>query len=223
MAYKLNNKKQLGLLFFFVFMLMQGATISCQTVKKTKNMKNIEFIPQEFNIVKLGFYETSETVSFLQFSEGIPMNTITISTPQKIICNTNDKYFVPVIPVCAVYIVSLKRGLKYSYLSAKMLHIRNIYEETIYSGEIVDKNMEYEHPIYPPNYEEEEKERLARVEEAQKYSDEELDMPGLFEGNFINVNLMDYMDIPFQTGVYEIYLSFSGLESNRVEVEIVFK
>jgi hypothetical protein len=34
---------------------------------------------------------------------------------------------------------------------------------------------------------------------------------------------MDYVQMPFEPGVYEIYVSFSGLASNRVKVEIVFE
>jgi hypothetical protein len=122
-----------------------------------------------------------------------------------------------------VHAVSLKRGLKYAHLSAQMLHIRKLGEETVYSGEIEDKNMKYEYPDYPPYYEEEEKERQSMIEEAQKYSDEELDQPEIGGANYINVNLMEYVDIPFEAGEYEIYLSFSGIESNHTTVEIIIK
>jgi hypothetical protein len=67
-----------------------------------------------------------------------------------------------------------------------------------------------------------EKERQQRIEEAQKYSNAELD-EGQASGNFFNLNLMDYVVMPFESGIYEIYLSFSGLESNRVKVEIVIR
>jgi hypothetical protein len=225
----IKNKKiiKIGILLLALIAGLSGCirlfNSNYKTDKKYENMKNTEFIPKEFNNIKLGYYETSESISFLQYPEGIPMNTIIISTPQKILCHINNKDFVPVIPVCAVYEISLERGLKYAHLSAQMLHIRKLDEETVYSGEIENKNIDYGHPIYPPDYEEEEKERQRMIEEAQKYSDEELDFPGLFEGNVINVNLMEYVDIPFEAGEYEIYLSFSGIESNHTIVEIVIK
>jgi hypothetical protein len=189
--------------------------------KKTEYIKNIKFVPNEFNNIKLDYYETCETPCSPNFPEGVPINTIAINTPQKIICYINKEGLVPIIPICAVYSISLRRGLKYDNLSAKMLHIRKVDEKTVYSGEIVDKNMQYEYPDFPPEYEEREKERLLKVEEAQKYSDDELDYPGGFGGNYMNINLLEYVDIPFQASKYEIYLSFSGLESNHTIVEVV--
>lgn len=207
------------------------ASFSCSNLQnfklkneqKTDQMRKIEFIPEEFNDVKLGYYETQQSVSFLQFPNGIPINTITISTPDKIICDLKNKDFTPVIPICAIHLISLKRGLKYNDLSAMMLHIRKLDEKIVYSGEIVDKELKGEHPILSPGHTEAERLRIEMVKEAQKYSDDELDLPGLFEGNFLNINLMEYVNIPFEPGRYEVYLSFCGLESNHTIVEIVEK
>lgn len=215
-----------------IFLLLSITfTFSCGSVlnsninnlNQPNQMKSIKFIPEEFNNIKLGYNETEQSVSSLQFPDGIPINTITISTPDKIVCNLKYEDFTPVIPVCAVYLVSLKRGLKYNDLSAMMLHIRKLDEKAVHSGEIVDKGLGDDHPILPPGHLEDEKQRLAMVEEAQGYSDEELDLPGLFEGNFLNINLIEYIDIPLKSGKYEIYLSFSGLESNRTIVEVLCK
>lgn len=187
-------------------------------------MKNISFVPKEFNDIKLGYYETKKTnCSPIFLNEMRTINSITIAVPQEIICNLNNEKFDPVIPVCVIYSISLRRGLKYSNLSAKSLHIRKLDDETIHMGEIVDKDMQYEYPEPDPYENEKEKERMIRVEEAQRYSDEELEQPGLAAVNYMNINLMEYIDIPFEPGKYEVYLSFLGLESNHAIVEIISK
>ncbi|MBF0576889.1 hypothetical protein [Dysgonomonas sp. GY617] len=184
-------------------------------------MKNIHFIPKEFNEIKLGYYETIENECSPTFLNGeITLNTITINTPEKIVYKLHSDNFTPVIPVCAAYIISLRRGFKYHKLSAKMLHIRKLDEETVYSGEIIDKDRQYEHPEPHPRQRERERERIAKEEEAQKYNDNELN-EGQAGGGYMNVNLMEYIDIPFKPGKYEVYLSFCGLESNHTIVEIV--
>jgi len=190
--------------------------------QKIKNMENIQFIPKEFNDIKLGYYETEENCcSPAWISEMRTINSIIINTPQKIICDMNKEDFVPVIPVCATYSVSLRRGFKYHNLSAKMLYIRKIDDGAIYFGEIVNKDIQYfEYPEPDPYDEEKEKKRLAMVEEAQKYSDMELDQ-GQLGGGYLNINLMEYVDMPFLPGKYEVWLSFCGLESNHTIVEII--
>lgn len=203
---------------------MSGVTISCQTTKTTKNMKAIEFIPQKFHDVKLGYYETSKN----ECSPGYPLNAsdflwseIAINVPDRIICNVLDSTFAPIIPICGAYIISQKRGLKYAHLSDKVLHIK--IDNTWHSSVIVDPDLQYEHPALPPNYEEEEIKRQQRIKEVQKYSDEEIDKKGgQGFGGFFNVNLLDYIKFPLESGVYEIFMSTCGLESNRVKVEIVF-
>jgi hypothetical protein len=191
--------------------------------KKSEQMKNIHFIPKEFNEIKLGHYETKENYCSPTFFNGtITLNTITVNTPEKIVYKLHNDNFIPIIPICAAYMVSLRRVFKYNKLSARMLYIRKLGEETVYSGEIVDKNMKYEYPEPDPRQREREREKEQKVEEAQKYNDDELN-EGQAIGGYMNINLMEYIDIPFNAGRYEIYLSFCGLESNHTIVEIVTK
>ena len=192
--------------------------------QKIRDMENIQFIPKEFNDIKLGYYERGENCcSPAWISEMRTINSIIINTPQKIICDMNKEDFVPVIPVCATYSVSLRRGFKYHNLSVKMLHIRKIDDGVIYVGEIVNKDIQYEYYPAPfPHHEEREKERLAMEEEAQKYSDMELDQ-GQSSGGNMNINLMEYVDMPFLPGKYEVWLTLCGLESNHTIVEIIAK
>ncbi len=198
--------------------------ISC-TNKKTTGMKPIEFIPKEFNDVKLGFNETLENPC----SPGYPLditgflwNKIVINTPRKIICRIGNDTLIPVIPVCGAYIITGRRESKYYDLGAWTFHIRKINDKNWFTGEIVDKSENPGIPALPPNYQEEQRELEKERIEAQSYSEEELE-EGQASGGFFNENLMDYVEIPFEPGVYEIYFSTSGLESNRVKVEIVFE
>lgn len=222
-------RKLIHILILFLFPF--AVTISCGGLQNTKvdndkqpeQMKNIQFIPKEFNEIKFGHYETKENICSPTFLNGTTtLNAITINTPEKIVCKLHSDNFTPVIPICAAYMVSLRRIFKYNKLSARMLYIKKLDEETVYSGEIVDKNMKYEYPEPDPRQREREKEKEQKVKEAQKYNDDQLD-EGQTVGGYMNINLMEYIDIPFKAGKYEIYLSFCGLESNHTIVEIVIK
>jgi hypothetical protein len=199
-------------------------SVFCQTIKNT-NMKNIEFIPKEFNNVELGYYETSKNPCSPGYPRDITdvlWNEIVINAPRKIICTNSGDTLIPVIPICGAYIVTSRRESKYYEFSARIFHIKKINEANWFTGKIEDKNLQYEFPILPPTYKEDKRQMERERIEAQNLSDEELD-EGQASGNFFNVNLMEYVEMPFEPGIYEIYLSFSGLESNRVKVEIVFE
>ena len=186
-------------------------------------MKNIEFIPEYFHQVKLGDNQSKEnklTPHYPDF-ELYLNNKIEINIPQKIILRRPASEFTPIIPVCGAYMITRRRGLKYGHLSAKMLHIRKAGEETWHSGEIIP--LEEELTPLPLNNEKWEKERLERIKQAQQYSDDELDDDLYSSGSAINIDLMESVDIQLESGVYEIYLSFCGLESNRARVEIIFE
>ena len=207
--------------YISIILLVLNINGSCQTLKQNTIMQTIQFIPKEFHEVKLGYYETVENSCSPHYRDEMrTVHQITINSPGKIISN---KGFTTIIPVCAIYSLSLRRGLKYNHLSAKILHIKDIEESLVYTGKIEDKYMKYEYPVPAPFEEERERERMERVKEAQKYTDDELEQPGLAAVNYINVNLMEYVNVPLEPGKYEVWLSFSGLESNRVIVEIVFE
>ena len=211
------------LIAFFLTSLF-FTTAFCQTSKNISKMQTIQFIPEEFHDVKLGHYESSANncTPHYPYFEFQLLNEIAINAPEKIIFNFSNGDIIPVIPICGAYIITLRRGAKYAHLSTQMIHIRKIDEGTVYSGGIIDKNLEYEHPALPPDHLQQQEERARRIEEAQKYSDKELD-EGQASGSAMNINLLEYVDMPLTPGSYEIWLSFNGLESNRVIVEIVFQ
>lgn len=178
-------------------------------------MRDIEFIPQEFNDIKLGDDETEMVKTTLVFpNDEVKINTIAIHTPQQIICNTSDTCIMPVVPMCVRYAVSLRRAYKYNHLSDELIHVKSVGDGTEYSGKIVEKIEDYCLPdSISPGVSE-------AVNEAQQYTDTELDT-GQYESGYLNVNIMEYVDFPFLPGKYEIWLSFYGLESNHTIVEIV--
>ncbi len=184
----------------------------------------IQFIPKEFNDIKLGYNQTE----MVKTSPGYPndvikANTMAINTPTMIYYNDCDSRFKPVIPLSAIYAVTLERSLKYIRLISQLIHIKNIDNGVEFSGEIFKKrnpNID-EHPLVSLNAAEKEKERQELIEKAQKLTDEEIDNRGYGIGEFINVNIMEYVDFSFLPGKYEVWLSFSGLESNHTVVEIV--
>jgi hypothetical protein len=204
--------------------MTQSGLVSCQTKKNITKMDTIEFIPQEFHSVELGLYKSGENICtpyYPDFSSKIPINQLVINIPQKIICHSDSNTLV--IPLCGAYVITERRGLKYAHLSTPIIHVRKVGEETWYSGELVDPNLRNEYPDLPPNYYEEEAKRQQRIKEAQKYTDAELDENvGQSHGSAININIVDFVNISFEEGAYEVYLSKSGLESNRVKVEIVY-
>ena len=185
-------------------------------------MKNINFIPEKFNDIKLGYYQAQMNECSPNYpNKIIQLNTISINIPQTILF-VEAEGFVPIIPVCASYAISLRRIYKYNYLAAKKLHIKKIEEEEIFTGEIVRKINYGMVSLLPPNYEEQQQRKRQMIEEAQSYGDDELG-DGFGGANYININLMEYIDMPFVPGKYEVWLFFNGLESNRVIVEIVFE
>jgi hypothetical protein len=215
--------KQVCIIVFFVLTIIYSSEIFSQTNKKIIEMDPIEFIPKEFHNVVLGFTESSENVCtpffpkyYLKLS-----NQVAVNIPQKIICNEVGSC--PIIPLCGASMIRERQELKYAHLSTPTIHVRKMGEEAWHSGEIVELDSGVnQHPALPPNYYEEEAERQQRIKEAQKYSDDELNEDvGQSSGSAFNVNLVDYITIPFEQGIYEVYVSRCGLESNRVKVEIL--
>lgn len=195
------------------------------------NTKEIEFRPKKFNNVKLGEYgqEQNPCSPFYPLDIAFMLwNEIVINAPKKIIYYTKNDTIIPVIPVCGAHMITDKRDYKYYELAIKTFYIRKLGEETFYSGKMVnyyyydDDDETLDESLLSLFSEEEEVERQRRIEEAQKYTDEELDH-GQSAPIYFNENLMDYVEMPFEPGIYEIYVAKSGLKSNRVKVEIIFK
>lgn len=189
---------------------------------KSDNMSSTKFFPKSFHDVKLGYHETEMN----ECSPGYPeelfsTNKIAINVPRKIIFHLDNLQ--PIIPVCVLYVVSVKRGLKYDGLSKKFIFMANTKDTTNeYTAEVYDNdpNLQHEHPEPDPFAEELENERRKKIIEAQRYSDDELEESTDW-GRYMNINLLDYINLPIESGKYEVWMSFYGLESNHCFVEII--
>lgn len=184
----------------------------------------IQFIPKEFNDIKLGYNQTE----MLKTSPGYPndvikINTMAINTPTIIYYNDCDSSFKPVIPLSAIYLVSSERSLKYIHLIDQLIHVKNKESSIDVSGKINKKQNPDIDILYLPRLDAEknEKEKREAIKQARKLTDDEIDIDVYSSGEFINVNIMEYVNFPFLPGKYEVWLSFSGLESNHTVVEIV--
>ncbi|MCA1744529.1 MAG: hypothetical protein LC643_02225, partial [Bacteroidales bacterium] len=195
----------------------------------------IRFIPETFNDLELGYSSGGSNPCSPMYPDDALWhltNEALINAPEKIIlpssisldsiqrsgANIDYIYGVaattiqPVIPVCIALVVTRRRGLKYAHLSDEIFHIRKTDSEHWYSGKVYDETLTGME-IPSPGREEWEKERKNQIAEAQHYPEDSLN-EGNFSGSYKNLNLMLYVDMPFEPGVYELYYSVLGFESN---------
>lgn len=197
-----------------------------------QGMQAIQFIPKEFQTVKLGYYEHTPhaLIPYYPETDGVMKNEIAINAPHKIIFKPKSDDFTPIIPVCGYAVITRRRGLKYADYDEVLgeyadhntfkIHIKKATEEEWFNGEIIDDSGEiYEED---PDAEKYAEERLKEIKEAQKYTLEDLEDGQAGAGAF-NVNVLRYVTIPLTSGIYEIYISALGLESNHVQVEIAIE
>lgn len=181
-------------------------------------MTKIQYIPAAFETVKLGSVETLENSCSPLYGKEIAINSLYIHTPEKIILAKKDSAKC-IIPLCIRYCISLRRALKYSDSSRMDITIRRLQGDKVYSGEVRENGFEGE-LLFPDDYDKEAwSEKQAAISEAQRYSDKELD-EGQFSDGWMNINLLEHVDMPFLPGKYEVAVSFYGLKSNRALLEI---
>jgi len=198
--------------------------------KSEVKMKGITFVPEMFNSFDVNQYDISTENACTERLETAETDTIQLYAPKEIIFDASAPGFAPAIPVCGNYMLSHGWHLKYHYLPEDMLYIRRVGEDKWHSGKI-DRELRlykkfgvHQHPAPRPNQEAEEKllERLRK--EAQNVTDELLKyLSGGASGRNFTENLLDYVDIPLSSGVYEIYMSCYNIKSNKVKVKITFK
>lgn len=204
--------------------LLSTILFFCGSNVVMSQMRKVSYIPTEFHNIELqlgliGSISNECRPYYGDFSMYCHSSKVLINVPQKIICNSSDSL---IIPLCGAYSITNRRGLKYANTTTTV-YIRQIGDTTWYSGKIYDASSYDPFPIvYPPNYFKQEKKRQQKIKKAQKYSEEELEQDDSASGGSFDVNVLDYIEMPFTPGTYEVYLSMSGLESNREQVEIVF-
>jgi len=183
----------------------------------------IEYNPKEFHEVKLGYFEQGENSCTPYYPDTWAVkNQVAINSPKTITYIDEDNC--TTIPLCGIYMIPERRGLKYAHLSTPIIHVKKENEETWQTGEIIDPKKKSNFSTERPESEEEEAKRQQAIKDAQKYSDDQLyPKEGSSSGSTFNVNLVEYINMLFEAGIYELYVSMFGLESNRVKVEIIIK
>ena len=109
------------------------------------------------------------------------------------------------IPICGYYMLaatSIPQG--HDVLSSICLMARNIKTGKEYSGMIRDPD-----PQPPP------------PTDVPQPSPE--DLAGLSVGGYFNPNLVDYVPIPAEPGIYEVHAEVGDIKSNTVTIELVQK
>jgi len=202
--------------------------IQCGSSRAQSNMQAIQFIPKAFHDVKLGFDENTIHALTPHYPEtdDVIINEIVINSPKKIIVDIKKDNYELIIPLCGYVDITRRRGLKfadydevlgeYAACNAIFIHIKKTDEEEWFSGKVIDDDEN----VFLDDDERDAEERQERIKEAQKYTLEELDSGSA--GPF-NINALKYVNIPLISGFYEVYVSLSGLESNHMQVEIVFE
>lgn len=213
-----------------VLLWMFSTSVACQTLQQNSSMKKqeIRFIPETFNQIELGHLANGQNPCsplYPKDATDLLWNEILINAPQKIILSpTIHADSIPLIfPVCIASVITARRGAKYAALYDERFQIRELSTGHQYTAKIFDETLLDGNPIAtPPWKEESDIEKKQRIADAQRYSDSELD-EGFANGEYLNLNLLNYINIQLKPGIYEIYYSVAGLESNKVQVEIVFE
>ncbi len=186
----------------------------------TEGGNPVRYVPEAFGKVKLGWRENRMNPCSPGYPEDlVEMNSLSINVPESVIYRAGHPPTVSVIPLCVTYSVSLRRVYKYHSVSDKMLYVKDLDTQEEYSA-VVEEILPHEYLVPDPFYEEHQRELRKKVEEARQYEDHELG-EGLAGANYINVNLLEYIDLPWQPGRYEVRMAFLGLESNRIVMEII--
>lgn len=187
-------------------------------------MNTIEFIPAEFHKVDINYNREQNDCSPCFDDRPNDINVIRINVPEKIILREYDiRKERPVFPVCIFSTVSYLRTLKYGESGRLELYVLNMeddHEKNVLSGPVYNADKFPDEFLPPPFQNEIDKRRKQKVAEALKLTDEELDDSEYYP-EFLNINLSEYIDFPFEPGRYEVWMSYYGLESDRKPVEII--
>ena len=229
----IEMKNGTGVLIFIILTCVITSKANNQdliTNKKDTVMSKIQFIPKEFHDVVCDFQSGRRanpcTPKDVRFS-------IRINAPKEVVlylntsCNREFNTEHLQLPICIKASLAERRTYKNFDLAAFGVNVRRVNSDEWQTDELeltIEEEREYydETAEGSPLLEMIRKEEEEKQEDAQKYSDDELDVyPAI--GYTSNVDLAKHSKIVFEEGEYEIYLSRYGLETNRVIVKITFK
>ena len=222
----IEMKNGTGVLIFIILTCVITAKANNQdliTNKKDTVMSKIQFIPKEFHDVVCDFQNgmgnpcTPKEVRY----------SIRINAPKEVILYVNKGYNANLntaylqLPICIEASITDRRRYKYLDLTTWVINVRKAGSDKWQINKLeIDDYDEMEEG--DPFIEIEKREELEKQKDAQKYSDDELDvLPG--NGYTFNIDPVKHSGVVFEEGEYEIFLSCCGLDSNSVIVKITFK
>ena len=194
--------------------------------ENTKSMQTVIFTPKEFESINLGPDNTARN-TLTPITDEYSQNIHLINVPERIKFENidpeiliTDRTFV--FPICGEIYLTYKRCLFYDELSKPTLYLKRIGKEDYISGVYNEERS--------PNGMDAEllelfaKEREEEKIEVMKMNPEEIDLwDGELTQQGFNINLFKTIQIPIESGYYEVYISMYGLDSNSKKVEIIFE
>ena len=103
------------------------------------------------------------------------------------------------LPICGYYKLKIADIVDSEPLT---VHVYEINSERVYTGLLVDID---ENPMEP---------------EPGQTDDDMAQFGNMAVGSYFNHNLLDYVEMPFVTGIYEISVEFAGQKSNVVTINV---
>lgn len=213
------------LLMVFLPLIRNGNASTEQLNQQQKIMYKTKFIPNDFQNMECGYHSVIPNACTPQLEKG--KTGIKINGPRQMICYiiTSDTQaigvtVVPYLPICFSYKITKKRQYKHYEESNIIIYIKNEKDKNWTSGVVHYEDDGYNIPS--PEEEEDMRKIQEEVKNAQNYSEDTLDKGPSF-GATMNLNVLEYVNIPLKSGEYEIYLTNFGLESNHIIVKIVIK
>jgi hypothetical protein len=108
-----------------------------------------------------------------------------------------------IIPICGYFLLSVDTG---SIKAPMKMFAVNSKTKKTFKGEIQDLELNPEIPYDEMN-------KAFRKEE----------LKGILIGSYFNINCINFLDLPEESGTYDIWIEYHGRKSNVVEVKLVAK
>ncbi|PIE04431.1 MAG: hypothetical protein CSA76_04260 [Spirochaetales bacterium] len=179
-------------MLFFLFALL-GAFAYGQGSKEENTMK---YYPDIFSSVPVN---TSEINACSPKDPGVDWLGLVIRAPLKIEIAAEDADKA-VVPLCGFYQVEMTDALK---SPSPRIYVKNTDSGHIYEGGLLDRDENPQEPLPLPE------EPL-----------DPADLKDMLLGSWFNPDLTDYVSFPVTSAVYEIYVEYAGMQSNKVRVEL---
>lgn len=213
--------KTIYIFFLFIISIMLGAQ------KKQIKMHTI-YSPREFSEIELGPDKDGRNKMTPVVDLHLRKPQLNINIPDKIrfidvdtCVHIIDSSFS--LPVCGESLVTRKRLCYFGEQLNPTLHISIVDDEKWYRSEYDEK------PILDDLIIDHEEEDMLEFKnemiEAKKSGIDEIDIwEGTLNSTGFNLNLFEVIkNMPIKSGLYEVYVTQYGLESNHEKVELIFE